>query len=102
MVWMFLLCFFAAFGVFSALLVLAGVLLSPCGEGWLLYPGRSGKSLFVEIYLWLRGVGLVTCPLILADFGLSELEKKQYWEQGIEICGLAELPRRLGIGANTN
>lgn len=98
----FLLAVLAAFGVLSVLWALFGWLLPVCREGWLLYPGRTGKLPFVYLYLWLRGMGLVKCPLILADFGLGEKERERLREKGIEIYSLKELPERLGIGAEAN
>jgi len=98
----FLLALLAAFGVLSVFWALFGWLLPVCREGWLLYPGRPGKLSFVYLYLWLRGMGLVKCPLILADLGLSGKERLDLAEKGIEIYGLTELPERLGIGAEAN
>lgn len=92
----------AAFGLLSVLWALFGWLLPACRRGWLLYPGRSEDLSFVGIYLWLRGMGIVRCPLILADLGLSDAEKQRLSEKGIEICSPSELPERLGIGAEPN
>ncbi len=102
MIWQLLLSVFAAFGLVCALWAMFGFLLPVCREGWLLYPGRTGKLTFVQVYLWLRGMGLLRCPLILADLGLSETERKCLENQGIEIYSPAELPQRLTIGAETN
>ncbi len=97
----YLLAVLAAFGTLSAAWALFGWLLPVCREGWLLYPGRPGGLTFVYLYLWLRGMGFIRCPLILADLGLSETERTWLAEKGIEICGLSELPERLGIGAES-
>ena len=92
----------AAFGLLSLMWALFGWLLPVCREGWVLCPGETGKLSFVYVYLWLRGMGLVKCPLILADMGLDDAEKARLTDKGIEICSLAELPARLGIGAEAN
>ncbi|MGN0978348.1 MAG: hypothetical protein ACI4PH_09870 [Faecousia sp.] len=91
----------AAFGVLSLLWALFGWLLPVCREGWILCPGKPGELSNVYVYLWLRSMGIVKCPLILADLGLSEKERAWLTEKGIEICSLAELSERLGIGAET-
>lgn len=98
----FLLAVLAAFGLLSLMWALFGWLLPACREGWVLCPGETGKLSFVNVYLWLRGMGLVKCPLILVDMGLEEAEKDRLTDEGIEICSLAELPARLGIGAEAN
>ncbi len=102
LIWQLLLSFFAAFGVFCVGWVLFGWLLPVCREGWILCPGRPGKLAFVQIYLWLRGMGMVRCPLVLLDLGLGDWESKYLENQGIEICSPAQLAQRLGIGAETN
>ena len=92
----------AAFGLLSVLWALFGWLLPVCRRGWLLYPGRSEDLSFVAVYLWLRSMGIVRCPLILADLGLSDAEKRRLTEKGIEIYSPSELPERLVIGAEPN
>ena len=91
----------AAFGVLSLLWAMFGWLLPVCREGWILCPGRTGDLAAVYVYLWLRSMGIVRCPLVLADLGLSGEERTRLTEKGIEICSLAELSERLGIGAET-
>lgn len=92
----------AAFGVLSLLWALFGWLLPVCREGWILCPGKPGELSAVYVFLWLRSVGLVKCPLVLVDLGLSREERACLTEKGIEIWGLAELSERLGIGAETS
>lgn len=94
-----LLAVLAAFGVLSVLWALFGWLLPVCDAQWLLGPGQPGSLGFVYLYLWLRWVGLVRCPLILADLGLSDAERVWLENKGIELYSLEELPERLGIGA---
>lgn len=91
----------AAFGVLSLLWAMFGWLLPVCREGWMLCPGKPGDLSTVYVYLWLRSMGIVKCPLILADLGLSREERIRLTEKGIEICSLVELSERLGIGAET-
>lgn len=98
----FVLAVLAAFGALSVLWALFGWLLPVCDAEWLLCPGEAGKCSFIYLYLWLRWAGIVKCPLILADLGLSDAERAQLKEEGIEIYSLAQLSERLGIGANTN
>lgn len=102
MMWMLILAVLAAFGVLSICWALFGWFLPACQDGWLLFPGKSGSCGFVGIYLWLRGAGILKCPLVLADFDLSEPEKRFFQDQGIEVRSLAELPDCLGIGADVN
>ncbi len=99
--WYVLFALMAAFGVLCALWVLFGWLLLPVRGEWLLYPGRQGGLSFVPVYLWLRDLGLVRCPLIVADLGLDREEKMYLEEKGIEVYSPAELPERLGMGAKT-
>lgn len=94
----------AAFGLFSVLWALFGWLLPGGKGGWLLYPGKPGEGelSFVRRYLWLKGIGLLNCPLIVADLGLSCRERQWLRDMGIELCSLEELSERLGIGAEMN
>lgn len=102
MAWYFLVGTLAAFGALCALWVSFGWLLSACRDGCLVYFGQRGKPGFVGIYLWLRDLGAVRCPLIVVDWGFTEAEREYLDQHGIERYSLAELPERLGIGANTN
>lgn len=93
----------AAFGLLSMLWAVFGWLLPGGRGGMLVYPFRSGESAqsFVRRYLWLRGMGLISWPLILIDLGITGQEQAWLARSGIEICSLEELPDRLGIGAET-
>ena len=102
MAWYFLVGTLAAFGALCALWVSFGWLLSACWDGCLVYLGKRGKPGFVSIYLWLRNLGVVRCPLIVIDQGLTETEQEYLDKHGIERNSLAELHERHGIGANTN
>jgi hypothetical protein len=86
----------AAFGAFSALWALFGWLLPDGRQGMLISMGDPERSV-VRRYLWLRSVGLLSCPLILVE---PECRDAGYLSgQGIEICTPEELAFRLGIGA---
>lgn len=93
----------AAFGAFSVLWAMLGWLLPAGQEEVLVLPGRKGKGALPNAgrYLWLRGLGLLKCPMVMADAGLSDREKVWLEHKGIEICSLAELSERLGIGAES-
>ncbi len=101
MVWYFLIGALSALGAFGVLWAAFGWLLPVCRGRWLVYPAEPGDMGFVPVYLWLRSVGLVNCPLILADLGLSPKQRAYLTKKGIEIYSLSELPERLGIGAET-
>ncbi len=102
MLWQLVFAVFAAFGLLSALWAVWGMLLPACRDGWLLCPGKPGSLGFVGMYLWLRGVGLVSCPLMVLDIGLSDAQRKRLTDQGIEILTAEELPNRLFIGEESN
>ena len=76
-----LLAFFAAFGLFCALWAILGFWLPRCRDGWILCRGTS----FVPTYLWLRGMGIVNCPLRVLDENLSEEERNWLTFKEIEI-----------------
>lgn len=86
----------AAFGVAALVWAVLGLMVSGCREGWILCPGRQRQLQFVYVFLWLRWAGVVTCPLIVADLGLSQEEKDWLTEKGLEVRDCGELPRRLG------
>ena len=94
----------AAFGLLSAVWA-AG--------GWLLPGGRDGMAVCfclpglkqlstVRRWHWLREVGLLRCPVILVDCGLSEKEKKELarWCNETELCSQEALCERLELERN--
>ena len=91
-----LLGFLSAFGALSALWVTFGWLL-PANRQGVLISVDDEKGSFVRRYLWLRSLGLVSCPLILLV--RTREENCGLTERGIEICTPEELAFRLGIGA---
>jgi hypothetical protein len=89
----------AALGCMSVLWALFGFLL----------PGQRGTAM---VYLWrdhaegeqalrhfgwLRGLGLIRCPLLLVDCEITEEERTRLLKNrpGVEICTMEELPSRL-------
>lgn len=91
-----LLGFLAAFGALSALWAIFGWLLPANRKGLLIYVGDE-TGFFVRRYLWLRGLGLISCPLILTE--PVNCDRDILLTQEIEICSPEELALRLGIGA---
>ncbi|MDD5863303.1 MAG: hypothetical protein PUD80_01520 [Firmicutes bacterium] len=94
----------AAFGLVSALWALYGLLLPPGRDGVLYAPAKPGaaEQSFARRYLWLRGLGLLRCSLIMVDLGLSGPERDWLTDRGITICSPSELSDRLKTGAETN
>ena len=73
-----------------------------CGKGGAmvcLCSGGQPETAQIIRYSWLRGMGLVRCPLLLVDSDLSQKEQQLLCKRypGIEFCGLAELPARLEL-----
>ena len=93
--------FFAAVGLLSVLWCLFGWMLPACREGILIYRGVPGQWGFVPLYLWLRNLGLVRCPMLVVAEALEERQRMWLAQREIEVCSLAELPGRLGMGAET-
>lgn len=87
----------AAFGVLSALWALFGFLLPGQRGPVMVCLCRSGgkEEAVIRRYRWLRDLGLLHCPLILVDGGLTEEERVRLGKQDVEICTLAELDARL-------
>lgn len=89
----------AAFGLVCALWAAAGWLL-PGGRGaaavCLCRPGLK-ELRTVRGLCRLRELGLLRCPVLLVDCGLTAGEREALCRlgQGIEFCGLEELPARL-------
>lgn len=91
----------AAFGGVSVLWTLFGWLLPGSSGGVLVYPGRPGEGelSFARRYLWLRGLGLLKCPMIVVDLGLTVREKEWLETRGIEIRSPEAFAAGLEIGA---
>lgn len=97
MVWFICLATLAAFGFLSVVWCLLGWLLPSVGEVLVCREG-SDTHAAVRRYLWLRGLGLIRCPLIVTARELSLMEQAWFEECGVEVCPPEELARRLGIG----
>lgn len=96
---MIVLAVLAAFGVLSMLWALLGFLL----------PGQRGTAMVylwhdhgegeqaLRHYGWLRDLGLLRCPMLVIDCGMTEEERTRLLKNrpGVEICTLEELSSRL-------
>lgn len=89
----------AAFGALCALWALFGFLL-PGQQGAAavcLCKSGGAEEPIIRRYRWLRGMGLVRCPLLLVDCGLTEEERSLLLRSGdgIMICTPEELSFKL-------
>lgn len=83
----------AAFGLLCALWVCLGFLL-PGQKGVVMVYRCRGESVdaLVRRYRWLRDVGLIRCPLIIIDDGMSDKQRKLLENRpGVRVCDVAEL-----------
>ena len=78
--------FLAAYGALSVLWAALGWLLPGMKGCVLVYLGRPGESI-CRRYRWLRGLGLMDCPLLAVT---EEAETEE-----IEVCGPENLLSRL-------
>ncbi len=79
--WHVLFAVFSAFGLFTFLWAVLGLWLPRCEKGWILCPGPE----FVPVYLWLRGLGIVTCPMKVLGTNLSPEAKNWLIHKEIQI-----------------
>lgn len=98
MAWLICVGGLAALGLFGVMWCLFGWLLPKTG-GVMLCRGEEETRTLVRRYLWLRGLGLLECRVIVLDWDMAPQERLWMEEHGIEICSREELPFRLGIGA---
>lgn len=84
--WHVVFVFFAALGLFCFLWGMMSLFLPRSRGNWLLCPGREGDLGIVFLFLWLRGMGILTCPLKVLDQGLSDAQKKWLVWKEIEVC----------------
>lgn len=83
----------SAFGLLCALWVLFGFLL-PGQRGAtavFLCRGEAGEEAVLRHYLWLYNTGMVRCPLLLVDCGLTQAERTRLERFPIILCTLDEL-----------
>ncbi len=73
--------FLAAFGLFCAIWAVVSFFLPSCSTGWIC----CSELRFVPTYLWLRGMGIVTCPLAVVNPDLSEEARNWLTHKEIEI-----------------
>jgi hypothetical protein len=88
---------FGAFGLLCAAWVLFGFLI-PGQRGAsavLLCRGEPAEEAVLHRYLWLYNTGLVRCPLLLVDCGLTESQRTQLAQYPITICNPQELQKQL-------
>ncbi len=84
--------FLAGFGLFSLLWAVMGFFLPHARDGQIICTGKA----FWAVYLWLRGFGLVTCPLIMLDEGLDEETRRFIQSKDIELHSRESLISLLG------
>ena len=86
-----------AFGLLCAMWVLFGFLL-PGQRGAaavLLCRGDPTEEAVLRRYLWLYNAGLVRCPLLLVDCGLTSGQRVWLSQYPITLCTLEELTDQL-------
>lgn len=86
-----------AFGLLCAAWVLFGTLL-PGGRGAatvFLCRGEACEEAVLRRYLWLYNTGLIRCPLLLVDCGLSEKDRQRLERYPITLCTEQELHHKL-------
>ena len=57
--------------------------------------GDGTEEPLIRRHRWLWDVGLIHCPLILLDGGLSEADRERLIRQGHTVCDMAELSARV-------
>lgn len=91
------LAIFGAFGLLCAMWVLFGFLL-PGQRGAaavLLCKGEPSEDAVLRRYLWLYNTGLVHCPLLMVDCGLTDAQRLWLTQYPIIICTPEELRDQL-------
>lgn len=92
----------AAMGLMSLCWCAAGWLLPVCRDGWLLCPAGEDGPAFVPVYLWLKSLGLVRCPLVVLDLGMDGQRRQYLQEKEIVVCTPEQLPElAAGVGERT-
>ena len=88
---------FGAFGLLCAVWVLFGFLL-PGQRGAaavLLCRGDPAEEAVLRRYLWLYNSGLVRCPLVLVDWGLTDGQRMWLMQYPVILCAPEELQNQL-------
>ena len=94
---MIVLAVLGAFGLICALWAFLGFLI-PGQRGAaavLLCRGNTEEEAVIRRYLWLYNAGLVRCPLLLVDCGLSQKDRVRLERHPILLCTPEELQIRL-------
>lgn len=99
MMWYICLGVLAAFGALSALWCCLGWCVPGASGGVLVCRCRNGSGAlaFLRRCSFLRGAGLLKCPVLLVDDGLDPRERQALERRGVEICSLEALPARLEL-----
>ena len=87
----------SAFGALCMAWAVFGFLLPGRRAGALVCLCRDSHDAGCAIarYRWLWGLGLLACPLVLVDQGLSEEDLIWLEAQGVRVCTMEELAVRL-------
>lgn len=82
-----------AFGLFCALWVLFGLLLPRQWGAAAVYlcRGNASDEAVIRRYLWLYHTGLIRCPLILVDRGLTPEQQDRLRAYPVILCTPGEL-----------
>lgn len=86
-----------AFGLLCVLWVLFGFLLpgQRGGAAVLLCRGDPEEEAVLRRYLWLYNAGLIRCPLLMVDCGLTEQQRIWLVKHPIILCTPEELQHQL-------
>ena len=86
----------AAFGAVSALWIAYGLCCGkPVGKLLILSDGKKG---LIRRLLWLREIGLLSCPMVLIDPNLDEMDAMWVLSRGVEIWNTSRLGEADDIG----
>lgn len=88
----------AAFGLLCILWTVVGYFLPRVKGVMVCTCSKEGSAeSALRQYLWLRGLGLVRCGLILVDCGMTAAERRKLpqYGPGITVCAPEELPETL-------
>lgn len=89
----------AAFGALCAVWAVFGWMLPDSGGVLRYSPDKAEEAMrFAGRYLWLKGMGLIRCRLVIENTELDETQKRWLKERGILLTPEPEY----GIGAESN
>lgn len=89
----------AAFGLLCAVWAMFGMFL-PGQQGGAMVcicRGAAGEEQLLRYWGWLKGLGLLRCPVLVLDGGMTreELDRLLHCRQDVELCTLEALAARL-------